>query len=84
MRAFLLVAAFVLVNIAGALAFFAAGKIALYLDPAANESHLSAFMVAIIGVLAAVGAAFPIFGRGLPWAAARLAQRHANSELLRL
>jgi len=63
---------FALVNIIGAAAFFAAGKVALYIDPAANGSHLSAFMVAIIGVAVAVGSAFPIFGRGVPWAASRL------------
>jgi hypothetical protein len=64
--------AFVLVNIVGAVAFLAAGKLALHLDPSANESHLSGFMVAISGVAAAVGSAFPIFGRGVPWVAARL------------
>jgi hypothetical protein len=64
--------AFALVNGIGAVAFLAAGKLALHLDPAANESHLLSFMVAIAGVAAAVGAAFPIFGRGVPWVAARL------------
>jgi hypothetical protein len=64
--------AFALVNVIGAVAFLAAGKLALHLDPAANESHLLSFMVAIAGVAAAVGSAFPIFGRGVPWAAARL------------
>ena len=29
-------------------------------------------MVAIIGVAVAVGSAFPVFGRGVPWVAARL------------
>jgi hypothetical protein len=64
--------AFVLVSIAGAVAFLAAGKLALYLDPSANESHFSSFIVAIIGVAAAVGSAFPIFGRGVPQVAAHL------------
>jgi hypothetical protein len=73
MRTFVVVlGAFVLVNIVGAVAFLAAGKLALHLDPSANESHLSAFIVAITGVAAAVGSAFPIFGRGVPWVAARL------------
>ena len=64
--------AFALVNVIGAVAYLAAGKLALHLDPAANESHLSSFMVAIVGVAAAVGSAFPIFGRGVAWAAGRL------------
>ena len=64
--------AFVLVNIIGAVAFLAAGKLALHLDPSADESHLSGFMVAITGVAVAVGSAFPIFSRGVPWMAARL------------
>ena len=64
--------AFVLVNIAGAVAFVAVGKLALHLDPSANESHLSGFIVAIISVAVAVASAFPIFGRGVPWVAARL------------
>jgi hypothetical protein len=64
--------AFVLVNIIGAVAFLAAGKLALFLDPSANESHLSGFIVAITGVAVAVASAFPIFGRGMPWVAARL------------
>jgi hypothetical protein len=67
-----LVAAFGLVAIAGTVAFLAAGKLALLLDPAAKESHLSAFMIAIIGVAVAVASAFPIFGRVMPWLAARL------------
>jgi hypothetical protein len=67
-----LLGAFGLVAIIGAVAFLAAGKLALLLDPAANESHLTGFMIAIIGVAAAVGSAFPIFGRGVPWIAARL------------
>ena len=66
--------AFVLVNIIGAVAFLVAGKLALHLDPLANESHFSGFIVAIIGVAVAVGSAFPIFGRGVPWVAARLEQ----------
>jgi hypothetical protein len=73
MRTFVVVlGAFVLVNIVGAAAFLAAGKLALHLDPSANESHLSSFIVAITGVAVAVGSAFPIFGRGVPWVAARL------------
>lgn len=64
--------AFGLVNIIGVVAFLAAGKLALYLDPTANESHLSGFIIAITGVAVAVGSAFPIFGRGVPWVAARL------------
>lgn len=64
--------AFALVNIIGAIAFLAAGSLARHLDPAADESHLSAFMVAIIGVAVAIGSAFPIFGRGVPWATARI------------
>jgi hypothetical protein len=64
--------AFVLVSIIGALAFLATGSLARHFDPAADESHLTAFMVAIIGLAVAVGSAFPIFGRGVPWAIARL------------
>ena len=60
-----------LVAIVGTVAFVAAGKLALLLDPSANESHLSAFMIAITGVAVAVASAFPIFGRGVPWIAAR-------------
>ena len=87
MRTLVLVGAAVLAGIAGAIVFFAAGKIALALDPAASESHLSAFMVAIIGVAAAVGAALAIFSRGVRWVMARLAQHHhpdSDSGLLRL
>jgi hypothetical protein len=62
----------VLAAIIGTVAFFAARKLAVLLDPAANESHLLAFMIAIIGVLAAVASAFPIFTRVMPWAIARL------------
>jgi hypothetical protein len=65
-------AALVLVNIIGAVAFLAAGKIALVLDPAASESHIEDFMVAIIGVAVAVGSASPVFIRGVPWLAAHL------------
>ncbi len=61
-----------LVAIVGTVAFIAAGKLAVLLDPAANESHLLAFMIAIIGVLVAVASAFPIFGRAMPWVMARL------------
>ena len=76
MRAFLprlvVLGAVGLAAIVGTVAFVAAGKLAVLLDPSANESHLSAFIVAIIGVAAAVASAFPIFGRGVPWIAARL------------
>jgi hypothetical protein len=58
--------------IIGTLAFLAARKLALLLDPAASESHLLSFMIAIIGVAVAVASAFPIFTRGMPWAIARL------------
>jgi hypothetical protein len=73
MRTFVVfLGAFVLANLIGAIAFLAAGKLALHLDPSANESHLSGFIVAITSVAVAVGSAFPIFGRGVPWLAARL------------
>jgi hypothetical protein len=55
-----LLGAFGLANIIGAVAFLAAGKLALLLDPAANESHLTGFMIAITGVAVAVGSAFLI------------------------
>ena len=61
-----------LATIIGTLAFLAARKLALLLDPAANDSHLLSFMIAIIGVAVAVASAFPIFSRGMPWAMARL------------
>ena len=61
-----------LASIIGTVAFLAARKLALLLDPAANESHLLSFMIAIIGVAVAVASAFPIFSRGMPWAIARL------------
>jgi hypothetical protein len=61
-----------LAAIIGTIAFLAARKLALLLDPAANESHLLSFMIAIIGVAVAVASAFPIFSRGMPWAIARL------------
>ena len=64
--------AFGLVAIVGTVAFLAAGKLAVLLDPAANDSHLLGFMIAIIGVAVAVGSAFPIFGRAMPWVIARL------------
>jgi hypothetical protein len=64
--------AFGLVAIVGTVAFLAIGKLAVLLDPAANESHLLAFMIAIIGVVVAVASAFPIFGRAMPWVIARL------------
>ena len=72
MRILLLVAAVALANIVGVIAVLAAGKLALLLDPAANESHITSFIVAIIGVAAAVASAFPIFARGVPWAAPHL------------
>lgn len=68
----IVVGAFVLASVTGALAFLAAGKLALHLDPSASESHFSSFIVAITGVAVAVGSAFPIFGRGVPWVAARV------------
>ena len=61
-----------LVAIVGIAAFVTAGKLALLLDPGANESHLAGFMIAIIGVAVAVASAFPIFGRAMPWLTARL------------
>lgn len=64
--------AFGLVSVVGAIAFLAAGQLARLLDPAASESHLLGFMIAVTGVAAAVGSAFPIFGRGMPWLTARL------------
>ena len=64
--------AFGLVALVGTVAFLAAGKLAALFDPAAKESHLLAFMIAIIGVAVAVGSAFPIFGRAMPWVMARL------------
>jgi hypothetical protein len=68
----ILVGAFVLVALVGGVAFVAAGSLARYLDPSANESHLSAFIVAVTAVALAVASAFPIFGRLVPWAAVRL------------
>ena len=67
-----LLAALALVTIIGTLAFLTAGKLAVLFDPAANESHLAAFMIAIIGVAVAVASAFPIFSRGMPWLHAHL------------
>lgn len=64
--------AFILVNIVGAIAFLAVGKLSLHLDPSANDSHLLRFIVAITGVAVAVASAFPIFGRGVPWVVAHL------------
>ena len=61
-----------LVAIVGTLAFLIAGKLAVLFDPAANESHLAGFMIAIIGVAVAVASAFPIFARAIPWATAHL------------
>ena len=65
-------AALALVAIIGTLAFLIAGKLASLLDPAAKESHLSAFMIAITGVAVAVASAFPIVSRGMPWLTAYL------------
>jgi len=61
-----------LAAIIGTVAFLVARKLAVLLDPAANESHLLSFMIAIIGVAVAVASAFPIFSRAMPWAIARL------------
>jgi hypothetical protein len=66
--------ALLLIAIIGALAFLTASKLAVLLDPAAKDSHLARFMVAIIGVAVAVASAFPIFSRALPWFTARLDQ----------
>jgi hypothetical protein len=77
MRTLVAAGAFILVDIIGALAYLAAEKLASRFDPSAGESHLWAFMIAIIAVAAAVGSAFPIFGRGVPWVAARLATQRA-------
>jgi len=60
------------VSLIGTVAFLAARKLAELLDPAANDSHLLAFMIAIFGVAVAVGSAFPVFGRAMPWVMARL------------
>jgi hypothetical protein len=65
MRRFLLAGAFVLVGVIGAVAFLVGAKFA-------GPSHLSEFMVAIVALAVAVGSAFPIFGRGVPWLASRL------------
>jgi hypothetical protein len=70
--------ALALVAISGTLAFLIAGKLAVLLDPAAKESHLATFMIAIIGVAVAVASAFPIFGRAMPWLTARLRSGTAN------
>lgn len=66
------VGAFGLVTIVGTVAYVTAGKLAVLLDPSATESHLLGFMIAVTGVAVAVGSAFPIFGRGIPWLTARL------------
>lgn len=73
--------AFVLASLVGVVVFLAAGKLALYLDPAAKDSHLTNFIVAILGVAAAVASAFPLFARGVPWALARL-ERHRESSAI--
>jgi hypothetical protein len=72
MRTLIVLGAIGLVNLVGAVAFLAAGKLALHLDPSANDSHLSSFITAITAVAVAVGSAFPIFARGVPWATSRL------------
>ena len=61
-----------LATIIGTVAFLAARKLAVLFNPAANDSHLLAFMIAIIGVVVGVASAFPIFGRAMPWVMARL------------
>jgi hypothetical protein len=65
-------AALAMVAIVGTFAFLIAGKLAVLLDPAAKESHLAGFMIAIIGVAVAVASAFPIVSRGMPWLTAYL------------
>ena len=62
-----LLAGVALVNIAGAIAFLVAGQFVLHLDPTTNASHITEFMVTIVGMVVAVASAFPIFGRGVPW-----------------
>ena len=58
--------------IVGTVAFLAARKLAVLLDPAANDSHLLGFMIAIFGVAVAVGPPFPFLAAAMPWAMARL------------
>jgi hypothetical protein len=66
--------AVVVLAIIGTLASLTAGKLAVLLDPAAKDSHLAAFMIAIIGVAAAVASAFPVFGHAMPLVMALLEQ----------
>ena len=68
----ILLGALVSVGLCGAIAFFVAAKLAAYLDPASHQSHLPSFIVATSSVAVAVASAFPIFGRAVPWVAARL------------
>lgn len=68
-----LLGGFFLVALIGTVAFVALGKLALHLDPATHQSHLTSFIVATGSVAVAVASAFPIFARGVPWAIARLA-----------
>ena len=65
---------FVLVALIGAVTFFAAGTLALHVNPAAGESHFSGFIVAVSSVAVAVVSAFPIFGHAMPRWRARLDQ----------
>jgi hypothetical protein len=60
------------VGLIAAIALFAGAKLAAHLDPASHESHLPGFMVVIGSLAVAVASAFPIFGRAVPWASARL------------
>ena len=60
------------VGLIGAIALFAGAKLAAHLDPASHESHLPGFIVVISSLAVAVASAFPIFGRAVPWASARL------------
>ena len=78
--ALVVVGALALMYIIGAIAFLAAGRLALHFDPSANDSHLSSFIVAITGVAVAIASAFPIFGRAVPWVAARLERLRARGD----
>lgn len=64
--------ALISVGLIGAIALFAGAKLAAHLDPAWHESHLPGFIVVISSLAVAVASAFPIFGRAVPWASARL------------
>ena len=66
------VGAFICVGVIGAIALFVAAKLAVHLDPGSHESLLPSFMVVISSLAVAVASAFPIFGRAVPWASARL------------